>query len=65
LETFQNVDLWKPFVDVVRKTDEKVILETSIFYRTPQAIPATGWGKGRVTLLGDAAHPLRSSGWPL
>ena len=46
------------FVDhvhtVIDATDEGSIFRTDVFDRPPDA----RWGEGRVTLLGDAAHPM-------
>lgn len=50
---------WPPLIErVIRATAPEAIVETGVFDReaTPQ------WGDGRrVTLLGDAAHPMRPS----
>ena len=56
LHTFEQ---WPPLVErVIRATDPKAIIETGVFDREP--VPQ--WGDcGRVTLLGDAAHPMRPS----
>lgn len=43
-----------PIRDLVEATDERAILRNDIFDRDP----LTTWGQGRVTLLGDAAHPM-------
>jgi 2-polyprenyl-6-methoxyphenol hydroxylase-like FAD-dependent oxidoreductase len=43
-----------PIEDLIAATDEAAILRNDIFYRRPLA----AWGVGRVTLLGDAAHPM-------
>eukprot|EP00884_Botryococcus_braunii_P014527 jgi/Botrbrau1/23075/Bobra.0243s0016.1 len=50
------------FVDVVKDTEDGAVLETGIFHRSAEEIPEDGWGRGHVTLLGDAAHPLRPTG---
>lgn len=39
---------------MVEATDAEQILEGFIYDR----LPLTSWSKGRVTLLGDAAHPM-------
>ncbi|MDF5721131.1 MAG: FAD-dependent monooxygenase [Rhizonema sp. PD37] len=54
LQIFQQ---WPPLVErMIRATDPKAIVETGVFDREP--VPQ--WGDGRrVTLLGDAAHPMR------
>lgn len=52
----------EPFLDVVRGTDPRAVAEHGIFTRQAEALPADGWGRGRVTLVGDAAHPVRPTG---
>ncbi|MFB6365561.1 FAD-dependent monooxygenase [Paenibacillus elgii] len=44
----------KPIEALITATDEASILSHDIFDRRPLA----GWSRGRVTLLGDAAHPM-------
>jgi FAD-dependent urate hydroxylase len=44
-----------PVGDLVEATEEGAILRTDIYDREPLG---ECWGKGRVTLLGDAAHPM-------
>ncbi|MEO8180700.1 MAG: FAD-dependent monooxygenase [Deltaproteobacteria bacterium] len=43
-----------PIPELLAATPESAILHNDIFDRPPLA----SWGKGRVTLLGDAAHPM-------
>lgn len=43
-----------PIAQAIAATPEEAILRGDILYRRPAAI----WGRGRVTLLGDAAHPM-------
>ncbi|MBT2691661.1 FAD-dependent monooxygenase [Bacillus sp. ISL-55] len=45
---------WGPIEDVIGTTSEENILVHEIFDRKP----LKRWHKGRVTLLGDAAHPM-------
>ncbi|MGV2941319.1 FAD-dependent monooxygenase [Mesobacillus sp. LC4] len=45
---------WGPISNVIDSTDEEDILVHEIFDRKP----IKKWHKGRVTLLGDAAHPM-------
>jgi 2-polyprenyl-6-methoxyphenol hydroxylase-like FAD-dependent oxidoreductase len=42
-------------VDLVEAAEEGTILRTDIYDREPLG---ERWGIGRVTLLGDAAHPM-------
>ncbi|GAB2282616.1 hypothetical protein Dimus_017155 [Dionaea muscipula] len=42
-------------VDLILATDEEAILRRDIYDRTPKL----GWGKGRVTLLGDSIHAMQ------
>ena len=52
----QNFGTWhSPIGDLIRAADEDAILRTDIYDREPLGGP---WGRGRVTLLGDAAHPM-------
>jgi len=39
--------------DIIRRTPEQAILQNDIIDR----VPTRDWSKGRVTLMGDAAHP--------
>ena len=60
LETLlQMFDQWPPLVEyLIRATDPDAIVETGVFDREP----VSQWGDGsRMTLLGDAAHPMRPS----
>jgi 2-polyprenyl-6-methoxyphenol hydroxylase-like FAD-dependent oxidoreductase len=52
LECFRG---WhEPIESLIAATDENTILRNDIYDRKP----LTGWTKGLVTLLGDAAHPM-------
>lgn len=46
-------DWYAPIPAVIEATDESAIIRNDIIDRKP----FTRWGEGRVTLLGDAAHP--------
>ena len=47
---------WRePVEELITATDKAAILHTDIYDRDPVRVR---WGKGRVTLLGDAAHPM-------
>jgi 2-polyprenyl-6-methoxyphenol hydroxylase-like FAD-dependent oxidoreductase len=43
-----------PIAELIAATPEEAILRTDILHRRP----VRRWGKGRITLLGDAAHPM-------
>jgi 2-polyprenyl-6-methoxyphenol hydroxylase-like FAD-dependent oxidoreductase len=45
----------EPVEELISATDEVAILRTDIYDRDP--VPER-WGRGRATLLGDAAHPM-------
>jgi 2-polyprenyl-6-methoxyphenol hydroxylase-like FAD-dependent oxidoreductase len=47
-------DFTAPVHRIVEATDEAAIFRTDVFDRPPDE----RWGEGRVTLLGDAAHPM-------
>jgi 2-polyprenyl-6-methoxyphenol hydroxylase-like FAD-dependent oxidoreductase len=52
LETFYP---WhKPIPELIEATEESVIIRTEIYDRSP----LKRWSHERVTLLGDAAHPI-------
>ncbi len=55
----QVFEQWPPLVErLIRATEEETIIETGVFDREP----VSQWGDWkRVTLLGDAAHPMRPS----
>lgn len=54
-DLLQMVDGWHaPVPEVLAATPEESMLQLSFFDRTPVA----SWSRGRVTLLGDAAHPM-------
>ena len=53
---------WADLRKIIEATDPDAVLEHGTYTRPAEAIPDDGWGKGRVTLLGDAAHPLRPTG---
>src|SRR5207248_8386733 len=44
----------EPIEAAIAATSEDVISGTGIYWRKP----VKRWGEGRVTLLGDAAHPM-------
>jgi 2-polyprenyl-6-methoxyphenol hydroxylase-like FAD-dependent oxidoreductase len=44
----------EPIEDLIRAADDSVILRNDIY----DSDPLGEWGRGRVTLLGDAAHPM-------
>jgi len=44
----------EPTVALIRTTEESAIIQTDLFDR----VPLPRWGSARVTLLGDAAHPM-------
>ena len=47
---------WRePVEELIAATEKAAILRTDIYDRDPVRVR---WGKGRVTLLGDAAHPM-------
>jgi 2-polyprenyl-6-methoxyphenol hydroxylase-like FAD-dependent oxidoreductase len=55
LETYRG---WAETVEAcLETTDERAINRVDLFDRRPDQ----RWGKGRVTLLGDAAHPMSIS----
>ncbi len=43
-----------PVVDIIAATPEERIIRSDVFDRPPHR----RWGRGRVSLLGDAAHPI-------
>jgi 2-polyprenyl-6-methoxyphenol hydroxylase-like FAD-dependent oxidoreductase len=45
----------RPVADLIKAAEEDTILRTDIYDRDPLG---GRWGEGRVTLLGDAAHPM-------
>ncbi len=54
-ELLEIYDGWpEPIPTVVQATDEALMFRRDIFDRKP----VKRWGEGRVTLLGDAAHPM-------
>ncbi|MDQ4128840.1 MAG: FAD-dependent monooxygenase, partial [Actinomycetota bacterium] len=54
-EVLRRFGCWcEPIPTVIRTTEEPAILRHDVYDREP----VTRWGEGRVTLLGDAAHPM-------
>jgi hypothetical protein len=49
-------------MDRIKGTDPSTVTEHGIFTRPAESLPPDGWGRGRVTLVGDAAHPVRPTG---
>ncbi|KAL0044438.1 hypothetical protein WJX82_006692 [Trebouxia sp. C0006] len=45
--------------DIIDATDESTVLEHNMHVRHPDSLSQGFWGTGRVTLVGDAAHPMR------
>jgi 2-polyprenyl-6-methoxyphenol hydroxylase-like FAD-dependent oxidoreductase len=45
---------WHDPIEALIRASDSTLLQNDIYYRDPQ----TGWGRGGVTLLGDAAHPM-------
>jgi 2-polyprenyl-6-methoxyphenol hydroxylase-like FAD-dependent oxidoreductase len=45
----------EPIEELIRATDERAILHTAIYDRD---LLGERWGEGRISLLGDAAHPM-------
>ncbi len=52
----------KELLHTMKSTDPSAVLEHGTYVRPPEALPEDGWGRGRASLLGDAAHPLRPTG---
>ena len=50
------------FTDAIDATDPGTALEHNLYTRHPDSLDRGEWGAGRVTLVGDAAHPLRPTG---
>jgi len=48
-------DWFEPIPALIRSTDPAAIVSTFTYDRPPRR----RWGRGRVTLLGDAAHPMK------
>jgi 2-polyprenyl-6-methoxyphenol hydroxylase-like FAD-dependent oxidoreductase len=56
LEFLRRYGTWlEPIPALIESTDEDAIEPTFTYDRAPR----TTWGRGRVTLLGDAAHPMK------
>ncbi|KAK9833645.1 hypothetical protein WJX74_001593 [Apatococcus lobatus] len=58
-------DFAPQFLECVKNTDPSTIVEHGLFARTPEqhtSYADVGWGVGRVTLIGDAAHAMRPTG---
>lgn len=54
-ELLERLGFWaEPVLSIVRATEERDILRHDVYDREP----LERWGEGRVTLLGDAAHPM-------
>jgi 2-polyprenyl-6-methoxyphenol hydroxylase-like FAD-dependent oxidoreductase len=52
------VEIFGGWARPVRDTLDRTAADAYLFNDTPNARPLRTWGAGRVTLLGDAAHPM-------
>jgi hypothetical protein len=50
------------FLTVVQDTPGEALVEHGLFIRPADKMSAGAYGKGRVVILGDAAHPVRPTG---
>ena len=55
-------DKGKVITQAINATDPATALEHNLYTRHPDSLKGGHWGVGRVTLVGDAAHPLRPTG---
>ena len=58
----QYTDKWPEVLKIIEATPADTVLEHGTYTRPAEAIPNDGWGRGPITLLGDAAHPMRPTG---
>lgn len=49
-------------MDVVKRTDPSTVTQHGLYIREPTDDPNKTWGRGRVTLIGDAAHAFLPNG---
>ena len=49
-------------MDIVKNTDPSVVTQHGIYIREPTDDPTKTWGRGPVTLTGDAAHAFLPNG---
>jgi hypothetical protein len=52
-------DFPKEWTDLLDATQPDAVVEQAVYARMPNTLPTDCWGRGRVTLAGDAAHPIR------
>ena len=56
-------DFPSPIMDIVKRTDPATVTQHGLYIRPLQnTTPEQGWGKGRISLLGDAAHATIPNG---
>lgn len=53
---------WEPVLKLVETTSPKSLVEHGVYTRPASNINPSCFGKGRVVIIGDAAHPLRPTG---
>jgi 2-polyprenyl-6-methoxyphenol hydroxylase-like FAD-dependent oxidoreductase len=56
LRAFEGFKGLEQFLSIVQATPDAQITEHGLYQRTAEQIPEGAWGKGPVTLVGDAAH---------
>lgn len=54
--------VWEPILDLVQATPPASLVEHGVYTRPASSMSPDCFGKGRVVIIGDAAHPLRPTG---
>ncbi len=47
---------------MIRATDDSAMVEHGMYTRPAEAMTPDSYGRGRVVIIGDAAHPMRPTG---
>lgn len=53
---------WQPLLNLVQATPTASLVEHGVYTRPAASMNPDSFGKGRVVIIGDAAHPLRPTG---
>ncbi len=62
MQLYDTSGFAEPIKHMIRDTEESTIVEHGIYTRSGEDIKPDWFGRGRVAIIGDAAHPMRPAG---